>query len=69
MVGEAQQRTGGQPVRLMTSDDYAAYKEAILHAYGTEVTTTPSGRERRRMVPEKMPPPELTYATVEKRGG
>jgi IS1 family transposase len=67
VVGEAQQRTGGQPVRLMTSDDYPAYKEAILHAYGTEVTTTPSGRDRRRMVPEKVPPPELTYATVEKR--
>ena len=51
----------------MTSDDYPAYKEAILHAYGTEVTTTPSGRDSRRMVPEKVPPPELTYATVEKR--
>jgi IS1 family transposase len=51
----------------LTSDDYPAYKEAILHVYGTEVTTTPTGRACRRMVPEKVPPPELTYATIEKR--
>ena len=30
----------------MTSDDYPAYKEAILHVYGEEVTTTPTGRRR-----------------------
>src|SRR5262249_5234762 len=35
--------------------------------YGQEVTTTPSGHASRRMVPERVPPPELTYATVEKR--
>ena len=51
----------------MTSDDYPVYKDAILHVYGTEVTTTPTGRDSKRMVPEKVPPPELTYATVEKR--
>jgi hypothetical protein len=54
-------------VKLLTSDDYPASKEAILHVSGTEVTTTPTGRASRRMVPEKVPPPELTYATVEKR--
>jgi hypothetical protein len=35
--------------------------------YGTEVTTTPTGRDSRRIVPEKLSPPELTYGTVEKR--
>jgi IS1 family transposase len=54
-------------VRLITSDAYPAYKEAILHVYGTELTTTPTGRPGQRMVPEKVPPPGLTYATVEKR--
>ena len=67
VVAEAKRRTGGHPVRLMTSDDYPAYKEAILHIYGSEVGTTPTGRLSKRMVPEKVPPPGLTYATVEKR--
>ena len=67
MVAAVQQRTGDHAVRLMTSDDYPAYKEAILHIYGSEVSTTPTGRDSKRMMPEKVPPPGLTYATVEKR--
>jgi hypothetical protein len=51
----------------MTSDDYPAYKTAIEHVYGREVTATPTGRASRRMVPAKEVPPGLTYATVEKR--
>ena len=54
-------------MRLITSDDYPAYKVAIEQIYGEEVTDTPSGRDSKRMVPEKVTPPELTYATVEKR--
>ncbi len=67
VVSEVKERTEGRPLNLLTSDDYPAYKEAIRHVYGTEVTTTPSGRDSKRMVPEKIPPPELTYATVEKK--
>ena len=67
VVAEVQQRTEGRPLRLMTSDDYPAYKEAILQVSGSEVTLTPTGRPSRRLEPEKVPPPELTYATVEKR--
>jgi IS1 family transposase len=67
VVADVKRRTEGRTMRLMTSDDYPAYKVAIQHVYGTEVTTTPTGRDSRRMVPEKVPPPELTYATVEKR--
>ena len=52
---------------MMTSDAYSAYETAILAAYGQDRTTTPSGRESRRLVPEKVPPPGLNYATVEKR--
>ena len=66
-MAEVHRLTEGRPLRLWTSDDYPAYKEAILQVYGEEVTTTPTGRPVRRMVPEKVPPPELTYATVEKR--
>ena len=54
-------------MRLLTSDDYPAYKEAILQASGADAGTTPTGRDSRRLVPEKVPPPGLTSATVEKR--
>jgi hypothetical protein len=67
VVGEVKDRTGGRVMDLMTSDGYPAYETAILDAYGEEVTTTPSGRPSRRVVPEKVPPPGLSYATVEKR--
>ena len=67
VVAEVKDRTGGRVMDLMTSDDYPAYEAAILQAYGQEVTTTPTGRTSRRLVPEKVPPPGLTYATVEKR--
>ena len=67
VVADVKERTEGRPLRLMTSDAYPAYQEAILQVYGTEVTTTPTGRDSKRMVPEKVPPPELTYATVEKK--
>jgi hypothetical protein len=54
-------------VKLWTSEDYPASKEAILLVFGSAVTTTPTGLPSRRMEPEKVPPPDLTYATVEKR--
>ena len=59
VVSDVKERTEGRPLRLMTSDDDPAYKEAILHVYGTEVTTTPTGRDSKRMVPEKVPPPDF----------
>ena len=43
MVADVKQRTEGRTLRLMTSDDYPAYKTAIEHVYGAEVATTPSG--------------------------
>jgi hypothetical protein len=67
VVHETKQRTGGRVLRLMTSDAYPADETAILAAYGQDQTTTPSGRESRRLVPEKVPPPERNSATVEKR--
>jgi hypothetical protein len=67
VVAEVKQRTGGRVMDLMTSDDYPAYETAILQSYGQEVTTTATGRPSRRMVPAKVPPPGLNYATVAKR--
>jgi hypothetical protein len=67
VVSEVQQRTGGRVMDLMTSDNYPAYETAILNAYGQEFATTPTSRPSRRITPEKVPPPCLNYATVEKR--
>jgi IS1 family transposase len=67
VIADFQQRTKGRIMDLMTSDDYPAYETAIRHAYGQEVTTTATGRPSRKLVPEKVAPPGLNYATVEKR--
>ncbi len=67
VVGEVKGRTGGRVLDLVTSDEYPAYETALLNAYGEEVTTTATGRRVRKMVAEKVPPPGMNYATVEKR--
>ena len=67
VVGETRRRTGGRVLDLATSDEYPAYRTALLNAYGEEVTTTATGRRSRKMVAEKVPPEGMNYATVEKR--
>jgi IS1 family transposase len=67
VVGEVKDRTGGRVLDLVTSDDYPAYETALREAYGQAVTTTATGRPSRKMIPEKVPPPGMSYATVEKR--
>ena len=67
VVGEVKERTGGRVLDLATSDDYPAYETALLNAYGEEVATTATGRPSRKMVPDKVPPSGMNYATVEKR--
>ena len=67
VVGEVKDRTGGRVLDLATSDEYAAYETALLDAYGQEVATTATGRPGRKMVPDKVPPAGMNYATVEKR--
>lgn len=56
LVGEFRRRTGGRPMRLMTSDAYPAYESAILHAYGEEVAPPRTGRPGRPRAPYKVPP-------------
>jgi hypothetical protein len=67
VVGEVKDRTGGRVLDLATSDDYPVYESALLNAYGQEVATTATDRPSRKMVPDKVPPPGMNYATVEKR--
>lgn len=53
-------------MNLSTSDEYPAYKAAILNAYGTEVVPPRTGKPGRPQAPDKVAPPELQYATVHK---
>jgi IS1 family transposase len=67
VVTDFKRRTEGRVMRVMTSDAYPAYETAILQAYGRDVEVTPGGRPARKVVPDKVPPAGLNYATVEKR--
>jgi hypothetical protein len=65
-VADFRRRTGGRVMRLITSDEYPAYPDAIRAAYGTTVTPPRTGRPGRPRKPYTELPPDLTYATVHK---
>jgi IS1 family transposase len=65
-VQDCQDRTGGRPMNLITSDEYPAYKAAILNAYGQVVVPPRTGKPGRPKASYKVAPPELRYATVHK---
>ncbi len=65
-VRDFRRRTGGRVMRLMTSDEYPVYEEAIRDAYGRVVVPPRTGRAGRPRNPYTMVPPEVTYATVHK---
>jgi hypothetical protein len=65
-VDEVKERTGGRPLDLITSDEYAPYREAILAAYGTVVTPPRTGKRGRPKASYRVPPEDLRYATVHK---
>jgi IS1 family transposase len=66
LVGDFHRRTGGRVMRLITSDEYPAYTDAIRSTYGTVVTPPRAGRPGRPRQPYTQLPPGLTYATVHK---
>ena len=66
VVADFRQRTGGKAMRLITSDEYAAYPEAIRSAYGRVVTPPPTGKPGRPRQPRVELPAEIVYATVHK---
>ncbi|HEU5117438.1 MAG TPA: hypothetical protein VFT74_12410 [Isosphaeraceae bacterium] len=67
IVEEVKQRLGGEPPKLMTSDEYPAYETAIEAAFGEPVSASPSRRPGRpRLEPERRLPEGLVYATVHK---
>ena len=66
LVQDFKHRTAGRSMNLITSDEYPAYKPAILDAYGTAVVPPRTGKPGRPKAPYKVVPPELHYATVPK---
>jgi IS1 family transposase len=66
LVRDFWRRTGGRAMRLMTSDEYPAYEEAIRAAYGRVVVPPRTGRPGRPRSPYTVVPPTVTYATVHK---
>lgn len=66
LVGDFHRRTGGRVMRLMTSDEYPAYADAIRATYGTTVVPPRTGRPGRPRKPYTVLPPEVAYATVHK---
>jgi IS1 family transposase len=52
--------------RLITTDEYRAYKTEILFAYGNKVDVPRRYSRGRAPAPRTVPPPELLYATVHK---
>jgi IS1 family transposase len=66
VVEDYQRRTRGTIPSLITTDEYAAYPEAILEAYGEEVVPERTGKPGRPKAPYKVAPEELNYATVHK---
>jgi hypothetical protein len=57
LVRDFRRRTGGRVLRLMTSDEYPVYEEAIREAYGHRVTPPRPGRPGRPRKPYTVIPP------------
>jgi IS1 family transposase len=66
LVGGSHRRTGGRPMDLITTDEYAPYRDAVLRAYGETATPPRTGRRGRPPKPYKVAPASLLYATVHK---
>ena len=65
-VRDFRRRTSGRLMDLMTTDEYAPYRGAILEACGETVTPARTGKRGRPRRPYKVPPAGLAYATVHK---
>jgi IS1 family transposase len=66
LVEDFRRRTQGRIMNLMTSDEYSAYPEAILSAYGETVVPQRTGRPGRPRLEYRRVPENLVYATVHK---
>jgi len=66
LVKDMHRRTGGRMMDLLVSDEYPAYKPAILQTYGETLTPPRTGKPGRPKKPYIVAPADLQYATVHK---
>jgi hypothetical protein len=66
LVREFRRQTSGRLMDLITTDEYAPYRGAILQAYGEIVTPHRSGKRGRPRKSYQVPPAGLRYAAVHK---
>ncbi len=66
LVSDFRRRTGGRPMRLMTSDEYKPYKDAILRAYGEKKQPRRRSRWDRKPPPRREAPKDLLYVVIHK---
>jgi hypothetical protein len=66
LVKDRHRRTGGCMMDLLVSDEYPAYKTAILQTYGETLTPPRTGTPGRPKKPYTVAPADLQYATVPK---
>jgi hypothetical protein len=66
LVRDFRRRTSGRLMGLITTDEYAPYRGAILEAYGETVTPPRTGKRGRPRRAYQVPPAGLVYATVHK---
>ena len=59
-------RLGDEPPALVSSDGYKVYEEALLGAFGQEMTPPRTGKPGRPAGPRVEPPPGLCYGRVVK---
>jgi hypothetical protein len=59
-------RLGGRVPELVTSDEHAPYREALLEVFGVTQVPPRTGKPGRPAGPRVQPPPGMTYGTVHK---
>jgi len=64
LVQKTAERLKNKPPRLITSDEYKPYKEALLQAFGKKRMPRRTGKRGRPRKPCYRPPSDLVYATV-----
>ena len=66
LVAAVKRRLGDRVPPLVTTDEYAPYQQAVLDAWGVDVTPPRTGKPGRPRKGRREPHPDLAYATVHK---
>ena len=64
LVRKTAKRLNYKPPRLITSDEYKPYNQAVLEAFGKKMVPKRTGKRGRPKKPRYRVPKDLVYATV-----